>query len=152
MTKKCNICRVNVSENRERCAGCQGLAPTHIIVNYPDNETNVLFRASDGMGFAHQKSVVIVIGEDKNRNVSRVFIDLASAERYIREVLPLLDLAGLDVKPAEGEGYPAQIAKALVAIAEKGLEVVVETRDGGKGLILPSSAMDLPQGIRKFSN
>lgn len=147
LQKKCQICRHIISRG-ERCSDHETTVPTHVIVGYPEHKTHVLFRASDGIGLAQMNQVVVVVGENKNQNVSRVFLDELHAETFLREVIPMFDLAGHDIKPLEGKGYIEQLAKAREAVGHG--VVIIETRDGGRGLILPANAAEMPTTIKAF--
>lgn len=152
MRTKCAICRNPISENRVRCQECKDLIPTHIMIRYDEHDSNLLFRASDGIGIAHQSKVVVVIGEDKNRNVSRCFMDEKHAESYLYKVLPWLDLAGMPTKPEEASDTCALVGKAQVICMERHVYPIIETRDGAKGLILPANAAELPTQFKKFAS
>ncbi len=147
LQKKCQICRKNIS-NGERCKNCLDVVPTHILIDYPDLKAATLFRACDGMGICQRNSVVCVIGENKNNNVSRIFTDIDKAEAFMRDVICVFDLAGQDIKPAEGKGYHDQLAAALSALGDR--KVILEVRDGAKGLVLPATAEEMPGSIKAF--
>ena len=66
--------------------------PTHIVLSYPSQEVEMLFRASDGMALGQVEKITVIWGVDRNRGQSRVFIDHEHARRYFREVLPADDL------------------------------------------------------------
>lgn len=55
---------------------------THILLTYPSQDTEILFRASDGMMIAERQKVTVIYGEDRNappsdprRQKSRIFIE-----------------------------------------------------------------------------
>lgn len=58
--------------------------PTHIIKQYPSNDAEILFRASDGMMIGMREKVTVIYGDDPNKRVSRLFIDSDFASRYLR--------------------------------------------------------------------
>lgn len=113
---------------------------THILLSYPSNNTDVLFRASDGIGIAQRKGVMVIIGEDPNKGTSRIFIDEKLALNFLTEFLPMADLAGLEMD------YKFSAKK----IADPKPEVIIERRSG-EGLILHPKTTDLPNQIRKIN-
>lgn len=102
---------------------------THIVVKYSSQNSEILFRAFDGIAIAQQKNAVLVYGEDPNKKQSRVFIDPEHARRFLREKVAADDLKN---------------------IPSGGTDVVIEDRDGESILTMPADAMELPGGIRGF--
>jgi hypothetical protein len=90
--------------------------PTHIVFTYPSQDTEIMFRASDGMMIAERQKCTLVFGEDPSapfssrlRKQSRVFIESdplilpdgcqhwnTLGSRYMREIVANNDLLGLD--------------------------------------------------------
>lgn len=122
---------------------------THIILEYPNHKSEILFRASDGVGIAQRKESVVIIGEDPNKGTSRVFIDGHHAHRFIADTLPALDNAGIEMdyklslKAAEAE---------LKCPKELAIPVSIEYRSGEGSIVIPGDVVALPGGIRKFAN
>lgn len=86
--------------------------PTHIVFTYPSQDTEIMFRACDGMMIAERQSCTLVFGEDVNggpqnpkRRQSRLFMESDPAvllpgqphwntcgSRYMRETVAKADL------------------------------------------------------------
>jgi hypothetical protein len=103
--------------------------PTHIILEYKSQDSEILYRASDGIAIAQRKKTVVLSGDDPNKKQSRVFLDSEYAGRYIRETLPRRDAEEL----------------AMESAAE------VEIRDGEPIIQLPDNAVEIPGGVRRFN-
>lgn len=93
---------------------------THIVLTYPSQDTEILFRASDGMMIAERQKCTVIYGENPNgpatdpkRKQSRVFMESdpeilpagathwnTFGSRFMREVVTAADLLsnGLDWK------------------------------------------------------
>ncbi len=127
--------------------------PTHIILEYPNHKTEVLFRADDGVGMAQRKDTLVIIGEDPNKGTARVFMDGPSAHRFISELLPALDLVGVELD------FKLSLHEAKAKLTPDGPKPVVEYRAGEGQIVIPTSAVvngamtevaDLPRSIRKI--
>jgi hypothetical protein len=59
---------------------------THIVVKYPSRDTDLLYRASDGMALACRTALTVISGVDPNpaKKDHRNFIDQTFAEMYLR--------------------------------------------------------------------
>lgn len=86
--------------------------PTHILLTYPSQDSEILFRASDGMMIGERQKVTVIYGEDRNaphsdprRSRSRVFLEGGTimhngeeypwndfGSRFLREVVTREDL------------------------------------------------------------
>ncbi len=79
---------------------------THIIVNYPSQDSEQLYRASDGMFIGTRKDKLVVWGEDANKRVGRMFLTAEHARRFLREHVTMDDLDGVAVliEDRDGEG------------------------------------------------
>ena len=93
------------------------LEPTHIVFTYPSQDTEIMFRASDGMMIAERQKCTLVFGEDPSANTSnpkrkqsRVFMESdpmvlpdgcphwnTFGSRYMRETVANNDLLGVDL-------------------------------------------------------
>jgi hypothetical protein len=92
--------------------------PTHIVLTYPSQDTEIMFRASDMMMIAERQKCTIVFGEDPSAPVtspkkkqSRVFMESDrklvigednyqwnhNGSRYMREIIANNDLLGVDL-------------------------------------------------------
>ena len=128
--------------------------PTHIILEYPKHKTEVLFRAVDGVGMAQRKDTLVIIGEDPNKGTARVFIDGQAAHKFISELLPALDLVGVEMD------FKLSLHEARAKLKPDSPAAKVEYR-AGEGLIaIPTDAVingqlsqvaDLPRTIRKIN-
>lgn len=104
---------------------------THIALNYPSNMQEMLFRASDGMCIGQRKAETVVYGISNRAKESRVFVDAECASRFLRGQVALDEMKERGIV-----GFP----------------VVIEERDGQRGLYLPEDSMDIPrEGIVKFN-
>lgn len=85
--------------------------PTHIVLTYPSQDTEIMFRASDGVMIAERQKCTLIFGEnpaaaanDPKRKQSRVFIEGGSifsngqnwdwnefGSRYMRTVVAKAD-------------------------------------------------------------
>lgn len=65
---------------------------THIIDVYPSQESEMLFRASDGICIGMRKKETVVFGDEPNKRNSHVFIDGMHAKKWMETVLATRDL------------------------------------------------------------
>lgn len=82
---------------------------THILIVYESQDSEVLFRADDGIGIGQRKRTVVVYGEEPNKKQSRVFIDNEHAGRFLRGKVCQDDLdqhggGTVDIDVRSGEG------------------------------------------------
>lgn len=94
----------------------------YIVVTFPSQKAEMLFRASDGMCIGQQKNETVIYGDQPNKKSSHVFIDQASASAWLRGPCAEKDL----------------IALALPA------GVSLEVREGEGSVILPPGGIDFP--------
>ncbi len=92
--------------------------PTHIVLTYPSQDTEIMFRASDMMMIAERQKCTIVFGEDPSAPVtspkkkqSRVFMESDrklligtdefawnhNGSKYMREVIATNDMLGKEL-------------------------------------------------------
>lgn len=131
--------------------------PTHIVLTYPSQDTEILFRASDGMMIAERQKCTLVFGEDPSapitspkRKQSRVFLEsdpeiLPSGashwntlgSRYMREIVANNDLLGVDLATQPCTHREAVIEErcqeGTVILAPDSLDM--RTNGGGMGAI-----------------
>ncbi len=67
---------------------------THIVVKTTSDDTEYLYRASDGIRLGGRQYAVVVYGEDPNKSVSRKFIDAHHAHVWLTKVVAEQDLSG----------------------------------------------------------
>lgn len=111
--------------------------PTHIVFTYPSQDTEIMFRACDGMMIAERQKCTLVFGEDPSapisspkRKQSRVFMESdpevevsgrphwnTMGSKYMRETVAKADLESC-VIDLEGSGI-AQYVPASVVIEER---------------------------------
>lgn len=126
---------------------------THIILEYPNHKTEILFCALSGVGIAQRKDTLVIIGEDPNRGTARVFIDAQAAHKFISETLPAMDLAGVELDASMSR-------KKAAALSPDPSQVRIEYRSGEGMITIPTDAVvnghlteiaDLPRSIRKIN-
>jgi hypothetical protein len=141
--RTCDSCGHTFAHTHKTAGAIEPTKPTHIMLEYPNHKSEILFRASDGIGIAQRKDAVVIIGEDPNKGTSRVFIDAQHAHRFISEVLPAFDLEGREFDWKLDNRKPVDPAKAS--------QVKLEYK-AGEGLIaIPSDVVAVPGGIRKMN-
>ena len=100
---------------------------THIIVEFPSNDTDLLYRASDGMALACRQGLTVISGADPNpaKKDHRNFIDKTFATMYLRKLADadaeglrdggnfVRDCASFDVRNGEPRIVPANESKVL---------------------------------------
>lgn len=104
-------------------------SPTHIVLNYKSQDTEILFRADDGICIGQRKGMTVVYGEAPNTKNSRVFLDALFATKFLREKVTKDDL---EARKVEGSA-------------------VLEDRDGEGTILMPEGVMQLPHGIKNFN-
>lgn len=102
---------------------------THIVIRYDSQDSDILFRAVDGIAIGQRKRTVIVYGEDSNKKQSRVFIDSEHAKQWLRGKCADLDLTHT--------GAPGPVS--------------IDERDGEPLIQMPGDVVELPGGIRNFN-
>lgn len=72
--------------------------PTHILKMFKSQNSEMLFRADDGICIGQRKNETVIFGEEPNKRSSHVFIDGAKAvawlEAYAAEDLKKRGVAG----------------------------------------------------------
>ena len=117
--------------------------PTHIVIFWKSNEAEHLYRASDGIQIGQRKDHVVLFGENPNKKESRVFIDAASASKYLRGVVPQEDQARIRLTDIQANG---------IANVTTPKTFTLELRDAEHLVIAPSGAIELPgSGTRKLN-
>jgi len=132
--------------------------PTHIVLTYPSQDTEILFRASDKMMIAERQKCTIVFGEDPSAPVtspkkkqSRVFMESDeklvigldefqwnhNGSRYMREVIANNDLLGIELSTQPCTHREAVIEErcqeGLIVMAPDSLDM--RTNGGGMGAV-----------------
>lgn len=100
---------------------CGPSKPTHIIITFNSQHTELMFRATSGLAMAQWKDTTLIWGVDVQHRESRVFMNAECAARYMREVV-----APDDLKAQGIAGAP-----------------VFEVRDGEPLIHLPDGTMGL---------
>ena len=125
---------------------------THIMLEFPSKKSEILARASDGCVLAQRKNTVVIIGEDPNKGTSRVFIEAHAAHRFISEILPALDLAGVEMDYKVSVNQANELIRTYITTNRK--RVMVEYREGpGEGLVQLAGTEVVPliEGVRKIN-
>ncbi len=95
--------------------------PTHIIISYPSQDAETLFRASDGMALGHRQNSVVIFGEDPAKREGRTFLDGDHAKRWLRNEVTRDDLG------------------------VNGGMVIIEDREGENSVVLVPGSVDFAQ-------
>ena len=138
------------------------LKPNHILLTYPSQDTECLFRADDGMLIGERQKCVVIWGEnpaavatDPNRKQSRVFLEgdpeafppewdglgvrhwNQFGARYLREVVAVDDLRkrGIEGSPV----FEERCQEGLIALPQDSLELRVN--GGGAAMVAPHKKM-----------
>lgn len=94
--------------------------PTHVIISFKDKDTSTLARFDTGMAIASRQKTTVGFGEDPRQQQQRVFIDKASAAKF------LVFLANADwTQHMIAQGYPATDE----------YQAVIDDRDGDKRVV-----------------
>lgn len=104
---------------------------THLILIWPEQQTEVVFRGEDGIMIAQRKNKTVVWGDDYRYKMSRVFLNFDSASSFLRKhVIPQ------DIDRKLG-WFKRWIGYHEVPC--------IEERPGQRsGIVLPADVMDLP--------
>ena len=116
--------------------------PTHILKMFKSQNSEMLFRADDGICIGQRKNETVIFGEEPNKRSSHVFIDGAKAGAWL-EAYAQIDLAQrkqtttVHIKAAgtEGPGDPMETLKLAV----------VERQDAESIIQLAPGCIDLPK-------
>jgi hypothetical protein len=108
--------------------------PTHIVLTYPSQETELLYRASDGMMIAEAAKCVVIFGESPNKKTSRVFLDHESAYAFLRFVAGL-DASGFHPLPDYRETWAPDGPLEFAA--------TIEERNQEGMIVLPPDSLEL---------
>lgn len=65
--------------------------PTHIVQSQASQNSEILYRADDGMRIAHRKDRTVIFGEDPHKSSGRYFVDAHTAHVFV-ETLAANDL------------------------------------------------------------
>lgn len=82
---------------------------THIIVKYPSKDTDLLYRAVDGLAMACRIGTRVLVGEDPNpaKLETRNFLDVTFAEMKLRDLaaadVPALHAWSIDYRDGESK-------------------------------------------------
>lgn len=78
--------------------------PTHIILQWPSADKEIIFRASDGMMLAERLKNVLIWGEIPKDRTSRLFLETEGpnhyAADYLRDIVAVRDLQILGIQTA----------------------------------------------------
>ena len=106
---------------------------THLIVQYKSKDTDLLYRAADGMALACRQGVTVISGEDPNpaKKEHRNFLDVTFAVMYLKR---LAELDANHITPADylrliGPGEQLQYAATC------------EERDGESKILKPNGQL-----------
>lgn len=125
-------------------------AVTHIVLEFKSQHSELIFRAADGLAIGQQKARTVVFGVEPNRKTSRVFMDEDHARRFLRNVIPQMDLNRQGVFDPDYVDF-GPFRRDRVAEQQPERFAEVEIRDGEPLIQLPADAMELPGGIRNFN-
>jgi hypothetical protein len=114
------------------------MKPTHIVLTWPSQNFEILFRASDGMMIGERKDVTVIFGEnpngnatDPNRKQSRVFLETDEmyqgqkwnwfGSRFLRNVVAKQDMERIGI--ADQPVIEERIQEGSVILASGSLEL-----------------------------
>ena len=126
--------------------------PTHVLMVYKSQDSEILARADTGVVIAQRKGATIIFGPEPNKRRSHVFLTPEYAFRYL-SIIATEDLRSCPRCAGIGQitlGVPCPICHGTGHRAKHDgpREAVVEHRDGEPLLVMPADAMELPGGIR----
>ena len=112
------------------------MEPTHILKIFKSQNSEMLFRADDGICIGQRKNETVIFGEEPNKRSSHVFIDGAKAgawlEAYANTDLLATYAQKLGVNPQEAaEGWK--------------MEAVIDRQDAESIIQLAPGSIDLPK-------
>ena len=61
---------------------------THIVVSFPSQDSEQMYRAADGMFIGTRKDKLVVWGEDGNKRQGRMFLTADHAKTFLRDQVP----------------------------------------------------------------
>ena len=96
--------------------------PTHILKIFKSQNSEMLFRADDGICIGQRKNETVIFGEEPNKRSSHVFIDGAKAGAWL-------------------EAYAAEDLKKR----SLPLDALIEHRDAESIIQLAPGCIDLPK-------
>ncbi len=96
------------------------MQPTHIIISFPSDKRDDLYRASDGMMIASRKACAVSFGENPGTPEHRLFLDVQKAYDWLK------GLATVDIESRNS-----------------GEEVKIEERDGESRIVQPDKKLSI---------
>jgi hypothetical protein len=116
---------------------------THILLIEKSQDTEILFRVSDGMMLGECQKNVVVFGAEPNKKTSRVFIDHENATDFLRLVADM-DFAGI---------HPLQDFHNITGYRDCKGKALIEERNVEGLVILPPNSRELVSngGIMPFN-
>jgi hypothetical protein len=119
--------------------------PTHILKIFKSQNSEMLFRADDGICIGQRKNETVIFGEEPNKRSSHVFIDGAKAGAWL-EAYAQTDLRNRKVMVT----VPAVTVKAgTVSPSEDTIDIpaaaVIDRQDAESIIQLAPGCIDLPK-------
>jgi hypothetical protein len=90
---------------------------THILGVYPTADSEMLFRAADGVCIGMRKSETVVFGDEPNKRRSRIFIDKEHATKWLKTTC-----AEWDLKEYPQKFYDSGKDRDKVVLEERNME------------------------------
>ncbi len=115
---------------------------THILLLEPSQQTEILFRVSDGMMLGECQKNVVVFGAEPNKKTSRVFIDHENATNFLRRVA---DMDAVGIHPLHdymsGDAKILQNCAGEAKIEERNVDGLVVLPEGSRELVSNGGSM-----------
>ncbi len=102
------------------------MQPTHIIISFPSDKRDDLYRASDGMMIASRKACAVSFGENPGTPEHRLFLDVQKAYDWLK------GLATVDIE-----------ARHSATAGETVPEAKIEERDGESRIVQPDKKLSI---------
>jgi hypothetical protein len=113
--------------------------PTHVWLYFSSQNTEMLFRASDGICIGQRKDETVVFGDKPNKRESHIFMDKEHAIKWLREVWAARDMRLSNATQAMTEDeYKILAMKPLSDFVP-----VIEERDGEGMVVLPPDSIGI---------
>ncbi len=108
---------------------------THILLIEKSQDTEILFRVSDGMMLGECQKNVVVFGAEPNKKTSRVFIDHENATNFLRYVADL-DASGVqELHKYQEFVLPGEKLQTKAQLDEREVDGMIVLPQGSRELV-----------------